>query len=251
MTPQTVATPRVWIGCLAAYNAGDLHGQWVDATDIDELERVRAEVIRMSPAWKRGETAEEHAVMDYDGFGSLTSTLAEWPSFSTLASIAQAIEQHGPAFAAYVDACEPALDEHIASGFEDAYRGEWDSEQDYTEHEINEIGFAGVEIPDELMPYLNIDMIVRELFRHGDMSSRENPNGGIYVFDTAGLDAPSGSLAPVLARRRWRPAVGSAQSCSPGPHLPRRWHSRSRASSQREHHAESVAFPTDAIPACV
>jgi antirestriction protein len=185
MSQKATATPRVWIGCLAAYNGGDLHGQWVDATDADRLEHVRAEVIRTSPVWNRGEAAEEHAVMDYDGFGALASTLGEWASFNTLAAIGQAVEEHGPAFAAYVDACEPTLDEHVADGFDDAYRGEWESEQDYAEHEINELGFAGIErIPDELMPYLNIDMITREIFRHGTMTSRKNPNGGIYVFDT-------------------------------------------------------------------
>jgi antirestriction protein len=185
MTTQPTQTPRVWIGCLAAYNGGDLHGQWVDASDAEELERVRAEVIRTSPAWRRGESAEEHAVMDYDGFGSLGTALGEWPDFETVAAIATGIEQHGPAFAAYVDACEPPPDKDVASGFDDAYRGEWNSEQDYAEHEISEVGFAGLErIPDELLTYLNLDMIAREIFRHGTMTSRDNGNGGVYVFDT-------------------------------------------------------------------
>jgi antirestriction protein len=185
MTSALSRTPRVWIGCLAAYNGGDLHGQWVDADDIDELERARAEVIRTSPAWRRGEFAEEHAVMDYDEFGSLGSTLGEWPNFETVAAIAQGIEEHGPAFIAYVEVCEPTLDKDVASGFNDSYRGEWNSEQDYAEHEIGELGFAGLEgIPAELVPYLNMDMIAREIFRHGTMSSHENPSGGVYVFDT-------------------------------------------------------------------
>jgi antirestriction protein len=178
-------TPSVWIGCLAAYNGGELHGKWVEASDHDELERGRAEVIRTSPAWKRGGIAEEHAVMDYDGFGDLAGTLGEWPDFQTLAAVAQGIETHGAAFIAYTETCEPTLDRDIADGFEDAYRGEWDSERDYAEYEIGEVGLAGVEqIPESLLPYLDLEMVVREIFRHGTLSSRDNPNGGIYVFET-------------------------------------------------------------------
>jgi antirestriction protein len=185
MTTQASRTPKVWIGCLSAYNGGDLHGRWVDADDADELERARAEVIRTSPAWRRGEAAEEHAVMDYDGFGSLDSALGEWPDFETVAAIARAIEKHGPVFLAYAEACEPDLNEDVASGFEDSYRGEWDSERDYAEHEIDDVGFAGLErIPDELLPYLDMEMITDVIFRHGTMTSCENPTGGVYVFDT-------------------------------------------------------------------
>jgi antirestriction protein len=182
---QAATTPRVWIGCLAAYNGGDLHGRWVDAGDVDELERARAEIIKTSPAWRRGEYAEEHAIMDYDGFGTLGSTLGEWSDLATVAAVALAIEQHGPAFIGYVDACEPSLDTDVARGFEDAYRGAWDSEQDYAEHDIEECGVPGVGcIPDELFSYLDMEKLTREIFRHGPISSRENPEGGIYVFDT-------------------------------------------------------------------
>jgi antirestriction protein len=186
MGSSPTPTPRVWIGCLAAYNGGDLHGMWVDADDVDGLEAARAQVIRTSPVWARGELAEEHAVMDYDGFGDLASTLGEWPSFDTVAAIAQAIVTHGPAFIAYVDACEPDLNGATTSAFLEAFRGEWDSERDYAEYEIGEVGLATVErIPEALLPYLDMDMVVREIFRHGEMRSRSRPGGGVYVFDAS------------------------------------------------------------------
>lgn len=126
--------------------------------------------------------------MDYDGFGSLATTLGEWPDLEILATIAQGIQKHGPAFTAYIEACEPTLDKDLENAFEDAYRGEWGSEQDYAEHEITELGFAGVHpIPEQLLSYLNMDKITREIFRHGTMQSHENTTdrGGIYAFDTA------------------------------------------------------------------
>jgi antirestriction protein len=177
-------TPKVWIGCLAAYNAGNLHGRWVDAIDVDELEAARAEVIRTSPMWRRGKMAEEHAVMDYDGFGPLADQLGEWPDFKTLATIGQAIAEHGERLIGYVVICEPTLDEEAPSGFEDAYRGEWDSENDYAEDLISECGLAGVEqIPDSLMPYLDLNMVAREIFQHGTLSTYPAPGGGVFVFD--------------------------------------------------------------------
>ena len=33
----TDTTPRVWIGCLACYNAGSLVGDWFDAATADEV----------------------------------------------------------------------------------------------------------------------------------------------------------------------------------------------------------------------
>lgn len=36
-TTSTDTTPRVWVGCLACYNAGRLVGDWHDASDADEV----------------------------------------------------------------------------------------------------------------------------------------------------------------------------------------------------------------------
>lgn len=46
-----MATPRVWIGCLAAYNAGSLHGEWVDVEglDADDLNEAIQRVLAASP----------------------------------------------------------------------------------------------------------------------------------------------------------------------------------------------------------
>lgn len=42
--------PMVWIGCLAAYNNGELHGDWVDAAvEGEELVRSAQEILSRSP----------------------------------------------------------------------------------------------------------------------------------------------------------------------------------------------------------
>ncbi len=138
MTTNLHSTPRIWIGCLAAYNGGDLHGRWVDADDAEEIEQARAEIIRTSPAWKHGGFPEEHAIMDYDGFGSLSHTLGEWPDLEILAIIGRAIREHGHTFIAYIETYKPDLDKHVT--INDAGSGDWTSERDYAEHLIARFG---------------------------------------------------------------------------------------------------------------
>jgi antirestriction protein len=196
----TTETPRVWIACLAAYNNGRLHGQWVDATDADELREAKDEILSTSPV----PGAEEWAIHDYDGFGSLSSTLGEYVSFDTVARVGALIEEHGEAFIAYVYACEPDLSEVTSDGFHDAFRGKWDSEEEYAEGEVRELGWGGVQHTtytpcdknghpqnydrrgivnplEALESYLDYEKIARDLFIERYTSVRRE--GGIYVFE--------------------------------------------------------------------
>lgn len=95
----SISTPKVWVACLAAYNNGKLHGNWVEATDADELREGIEEVLRTSPI----PGAEEWAFHDYDGFGSLARSLGENPSPEAVAAIAAAIDEHGDQFINYAD----------------------------------------------------------------------------------------------------------------------------------------------------
>ena len=55
---------RIYVACLAAYNNGHLHGEWVEVTDEASIcEAVQAMLFR-SPI----EEAEEWAIHDYEGF---------------------------------------------------------------------------------------------------------------------------------------------------------------------------------------
>ena len=63
--------PRVYVACLASYNAGILHGRWVelDSTDAgincDTLTEGTGAMLGESPI----KDAEEWAIHDFDGFG--------------------------------------------------------------------------------------------------------------------------------------------------------------------------------------
>lgn len=42
--------PRIYVACLASYNNGTLHGQWIDATaDADEMQASVSTMLRASP----------------------------------------------------------------------------------------------------------------------------------------------------------------------------------------------------------
>jgi len=59
-------TPRIYVACLAAYNAGILHGEWIGLDqDIDDIWSE----IRNMPSSSPEPYAEEWAIHDYDGFG--------------------------------------------------------------------------------------------------------------------------------------------------------------------------------------
>jgi len=72
MTDTTTDTPRIYVACLASYNAGILHGEWIDATDADTIREAIQEMLKGSPT----AGAEEWAIHDYEGFGSIR--LSEW-----------------------------------------------------------------------------------------------------------------------------------------------------------------------------
>jgi antirestriction protein len=93
---------KAWIGCLAAYNSGKLHGEWVDLIDIgdkDDLSEAISAILASSPE----PNAEEWAVFDHEGFGSLTFGM--YPNPYQLRELAQALEavSDSEAFLAYVD----------------------------------------------------------------------------------------------------------------------------------------------------
>jgi len=164
-------TPRVYVACLASYNAGILHGEWIDATDADTIREAIAGMLKGSPE----PMAEEWAIHDYEGFGGIR--LSEWESIDKVAELGALIDEHGQAFAAY--AGNVGADYATAEGFEDAYCGEWDSEEAYGEELFDEL--YAHEIPENLRCYIDYEAFARDLFM-GDNYSVDRSEGGVYVF---------------------------------------------------------------------
>jgi len=164
-------TPRIYVACLASYNAGILHGEWIDVTDADEIREAIQEMLKRSPC----PGAEEWAIHDYEGFGSIQ--LSEWEDVDQIAELGQLIAEHGEAYATYVD--HIGVDFATEESFQDAYCGEWDSELAFAEELFDELYICG--IPKDLRCYIDYGAFARDLFIN-DYYSIEGSSGEIYVF---------------------------------------------------------------------
>ena len=76
--------PRIYVACLASYNAGTLHGEWIEASQsADEIHKEIQSMLRRS----REPIAEEWAIHDYEYFGGYE--LSEWESIDASPALAK------------------------------------------------------------------------------------------------------------------------------------------------------------------
>ena len=172
MNATTNDTPRVWIACLASYNDGILHGEWIDAVDADEIREGIERVLKTSPT----PGAEEWAIHDHEGFGSMSD---KHPDIDELAELGAAIEEHGEAYRLYADYI--GEDYTTVEKFEEDYCGEYDSETAYAEELFDE-QYAN-HIPDHLANYIDYEAFARDLFCGDYFSARGE--SGLHIFITA------------------------------------------------------------------
>ncbi|CEG57782.1 antirestriction protein ArdA [Legionella fallonii] len=146
--------PQIYVACLASYNSGNLHGEWIDASqsENDIMADIRA-MLENSPV----EGAEEFAIHDYDGFGSLR--LSEYESIGTIVAYSEFIVEHGGLGRALLG--EYVL-EDAETMISDYYHGVYDSEVDFAWYIFEEC-YSNA-IPDSLMCYFDCEAFARDLF---------------------------------------------------------------------------------------
>jgi antirestriction protein len=177
--------PRLYVASLVDYNNGRLHGTWLDADpDPEVMQEAIDSMLSESPAQRTGEgIAEEWAIHDYQGFGSLR--LGEYEALSTIARIAAGIDQHGPAFTAWAEHVGLSGAEQF-NEFADRYQGEWESVDAFAENMLDEGGAQDIidKAPSWLRSYLTLDVagFARDLELSGDIVTAENPDGGVWVW---------------------------------------------------------------------
>ena len=165
-------SPRIYVACLAAYNNGYLHGAWIDAAQ--EAWSIWDDVKDMLAASPIA-GAEEWAIHDYEGFGS--TTISEYASFETVATLAAFITQHG--------AMGTALLEHFSGDIEEAseaiadrYLGAHASLADY----VQDITEETTAIPDALRFYVDWQAMARDAEMSGDLFTVTAAWGEVHVF---------------------------------------------------------------------
>jgi antirestriction protein len=171
ITTTTQDQPRIYVACLAAYNSGILHGEWIDIeNDIDETwSRIR-NVLASSPI----PHAEEWAIHDFEGFGGIR--LSEWESIERVHELAEFMEEHG-------EVGTLALN-HYCSDIEDAtralenYMGCYSSIADYAQ----EITESCTEIPEHLQFYIDYERMGRDMDMSGDIVTMQTRFDEVHIF---------------------------------------------------------------------
>ncbi|MBX9787520.1 MAG: antirestriction protein ArdA [Pirellulales bacterium] len=162
----------IYVACLAAYNAGTLHGQWIHAAqDADSLHKEVQELLKQSPE----SIAQEWAIHDYEGFGEIR--IDEYEPLSEVSRLALLVDEYGEPFAAY--AAHVGNDSATEESFLDAYRGRWDSELAYAQDLFDEL--HAHELPEHLRFYIDYEAFSRDIFLDGHSSVRSS-DFGVYVF---------------------------------------------------------------------
>ena len=161
----TATTTRIYVACLASYNAGILHGEWIDASG--DPEDMQASIDAMLSR-SRQPDAEEWAIHDYEA----PFHIGEYSSLDEIAETVAFIEEHDePGIAAL----------QLSNGIDDAqtlmdeFQGAYDSMRDYAE----EYAESCLEVPDHIWPYFDVDALAREL-EIGRSVHRDNDR--VYVF---------------------------------------------------------------------
>lgn len=179
--------PRIYVASLTDYNAGILHGRWVEAgLEPEVLHEVVGEMLGESPTTAQyGEPAEEWAIHDFEGFGNVR--LREYHSLDEVSQLAQGIVEHGQAFGVWwEDIRDMAPEDDPDHTFEHRFEGEFSSTTEWAESMLDDMGvsldyFPGV--PEGLWPYVQLDVEgwVRDMAINGEIQVVEGGRG-VYVF---------------------------------------------------------------------
>jgi antirestriction protein len=170
---------RIYVACLASYNAGELHGKWIDANQPPkEIFAEISAMLKASP--ERG--SEEWAVHDYEGFGGLS--LSEWPSIERVSKIAGLIEEHGDAFSLWysVQDGQHFETEELEEKFLEQWQGAHDSKEAFADYLLDSTGQLS-ELPEFARRYFNFESYARDLELSGDYAF-VRANGQVYAFSS-------------------------------------------------------------------
>ena len=157
--------PRIYVASLSDYNAGRLHGAWLEATDFQRVRGAVAAMLKASPVGR----AEEYAIHDFEGFSRYLPS--ESADLGLVCAIGAAIEEHGTVFTAY---CEhvgfPTETNSVAklvAGFTESYQGSYESLEDWAEQYLDEAGLLQ-QVPESLRGYLDITSLADDAKLNGD-----------------------------------------------------------------------------------
>ena len=163
---------RIYVACLASYNAGVLHGRWIDvSTDTDEVLNEINDILKDS----KEPDAEEWAIHDSEGFEGLN--VSENHSIDELCEYVETLEgcNHDIELVCGVmDNLGCTMKEAI-DYVDDHYCGEYDKLEDWAHEFLSDCGYLD-KLPDNLKYYFDYEAYARD----SDLMTVET-NTGVHV----------------------------------------------------------------------
>ena len=166
-------SPWIYVACLAAYNAGRLHGTWIDVEDEETVKDAITVMLSVSPI----AGAEEFAIHDHDGFGGVT--IGEYEDIGRVVEIASFLRERGQLGALVLDHLSGNIDE-ASEALDDGYRGAFECLADY----FQELTEETVMIPEPLRLYIDYEAMARDAELSGDVFTLSTAHDKVHVFWT-------------------------------------------------------------------
>lgn len=145
---------KIYVGTYAKYNEGSIAGAWLDLSDYPD----KAAFYEACAELHSDETAPEFMFQDWE----------EIPE--GLVSECSVNDACWDLLEAYSDFDEGAVDAFVdwygswdRDKFEEAYQGEFSSEEDFAEQLADDCGFLG-DMPENLRCYFDYERFARDLF---------------------------------------------------------------------------------------
>lgn len=159
---------KIYIADLAAYNAGNLAGKWLDLDNFADAEELKDAISD----WLKERGIEEYAVHDYDDCPA-QDKFGEDPDLDELFNYNMLYGKYGDSFATWFDLRYNGCD---CDAWEDEYNdenmGEWESWEDFAKYLIDDCWALG-EIPDYLKNYIDYSAFARDLQCDGDYTEQD------------------------------------------------------------------------------
>lgn len=163
---------RIYVACLASYNAGILHGTWIDATQ--GAEHLQDETSSMLAA-SRINRAEEWAIHDHEGFPN--GLVQEYSCFERVAELGSFLEDHpklGAVLLSYYGGHLPDAKEALTERYQGQFESLADFAQDVTE--------GTTDIPESLQYYIDYAKLADDMTLSGDVFAIELGFDEVHVF---------------------------------------------------------------------
>lgn len=172
-----LSNPKIYVACLAAYHAGQLHGERIAADqETQEIQAGIKFMLEKSPE----PFAEEWAVHDYEGLGTIS--LSEWPDIERVSVLAKLVVAHGEPFSLWYQNQDGDNFEcsELEELFLEQWQGAYESETDFAYKLLEESGQLS-ELPACAQNYFDYESYARDLNLSGDFSfTRHNCQTYVY-----------------------------------------------------------------------